>query len=98
MSAIWTGKVTLHCCLSSIQITRLYTACISKYIFYVLQNTYVLKGCPLLAAASQGHDKCIELLLETGADPEGNDDRGYNCIMLATEGKHWYIDAVENTL
>ena len=27
MSAIWTGKVTLHCCLSFIQIARLYTTC-----------------------------------------------------------------------
>lgn len=71
---------------------------VSKYNFYVLQNTYVLKGCPLLAAARQGHDKCIELLLEAGADPEENDDRGYNYIMLATVGKHRYIDAVENML
>lgn len=53
-----------------------------------LINLFVpCEGTPLMAAAYDGHIKCVELLLAAGADPNAMDPFGDNALDWAARGK-----------
>ena len=43
---------------------------------------------PLMLASKHGHDKCVTLLLEKGADIKVKSERGYNCLMESIKADH----------
>jgi ankyrin repeat protein len=46
---------------------------------------------PLMAAAAGGHEACVELLLECGADPSRRDTQGHSAAYHARVSGHLHL-------
>jgi hypothetical protein len=46
---------------------------------------------PLMAAAAGGHEACVELLLECGADPSRRDAQGHSAAYYARVSGHPHL-------
>jgi len=58
------------------------------HIIIVLQET------PLTLACREGHIKCVKMLVEGGANVKHKAQHGYNCLDLAVENSHEWVNDV----